>query len=586
MSVLKQTLNVAYDILTAMISLADVTTDVWVAYRFYTTGKFAFFWVSTVVMILAQLAYTVAFTLRFAESSNIRIRKKICVFFCVLPLAPVMSFIFYWASRPDNCISKILRYFGLDTDESVKPDKNEPQITRWIKEKFEKHMGFILEAVIEAFPQSILQMIAIVYYNETEIINVVSILISLISVSTKSLVFSYAIEVKVFIFNWLSLVTDFFGIFMLISWIFYNPLNPGQLTWYGTLWLYKSVFINGLLIVFIGGAMALMFMSGCWKHEISSSRKQGWNCCQSACVQLMLFVFTLILYVCGSALALLLLEVACLCPIAFFAFLINHERFTGSTQRSSLFIRLFNWLYAARNKQDEIVRICCINRCMFVSKLHNNRIFQSYLLRNESSSFRNVTLPELRYRVAPLYPEKAQLKAHFIHFYMNIPNDVYKDYNDQKKLAPDRRDREKYIMYAIGRVWISMIFFVLFPLHFVSRVINLVYPIIVLCVIDIHHIALLQGIMTFSWLTLLVIWIVMFAVNLKFEYLTWHIAPGVGYFNTSSSLDVDKFEQKLTSYYDKIYLAPIREQHLIQLFGEDIAQIIISMLDIFEDDED
>eukprot|EP01084_Bolivina_argentea_P162420 282669_1 len=192
MSCLKKLLNGLYDIVTACISVADVTTDVWVAYRFYTTGKTAFFWLSVVIMFLAQIAYTVAFTLRFAESSNVSIKKKILVFLCMLPFAPIMSFIFYWASRPDNCVSSVLRYFGLDTDESSAPDKNEPQITRWIKEKFEKHMGFILEAVIEAFPQSILQMIAIVYYNETEIINVISILISLVSVSTKSMVFSYA----------------------------------------------------------------------------------------------------------------------------------------------------------------------------------------------------------------------------------------------------------------------------------------------------------------------------------------------------------------------------------------------------------
>ena len=67
---------------------------------------------------------------------------------------------------------------------------------------------------------------------------------------------------------------------------------------------------------------------------------------------------------------------------------------------------IFNWLSSSRSKQDEIVRICCVNRCMFISKLHNNRIFQSYLLRNEATSYSNVNLPELRYRVAPLYQKK------------------------------------------------------------------------------------------------------------------------------------------------------------------------------------
>eukprot|EP00483_Globobulimina_turgida_P006003 UN06013 len=92
--------------------------------------------------------------------------------------------------------------------------------------------------------------------------------------------------------------------------------------------------------------------------------------------------------------------------------------------------------------------------------------------------------------------------------------------------------------------------------------------------------------MTFAWLLAFVIWIIMFLINIKFEYLTWHIAPGHGYFNTYSSLDVEKFENKLNAYYDKIYLAPIREKCLIQLFGNDISKIIISMLDIFDDDDE
>ena len=109
MSCLRKTLSILYDIVTACISVADVTTDVWVCYRYWVTDKMAFFWISTVVMILAQLAYCVAFVLRYTQSSSISLKKQICVFFVMLPLAPVMSFIFYWASRKNNCISKILK---------------------------------------------------------------------------------------------------------------------------------------------------------------------------------------------------------------------------------------------------------------------------------------------------------------------------------------------------------------------------------------------------------------------------------------------------------------------------------------------
>ena len=87
-------------------------------------------------------------------------------------------------------------------------------------------------------------MIAIVYYDETEWLNIISILISLISVATKSLVFSQAIEFSVFIFNWLSLVTDFFGIFCILSWVFYNPnpnpSNAQNISDLGKIWLWQA----------------------------------------------------------------------------------------------------------------------------------------------------------------------------------------------------------------------------------------------------------------------------------------------------------------------------------------------------------
>ena len=137
MSCLKKSLNILYDVVTACISVADVTTDVWVAYRFYISGKMTFFWISTIVMILAQIAYTIAFILRFG-SSSLGMKKTAFIFFCALPLAPVMSFIFYWASRPDNCISHLLTSIGLNSDEMDQGNENEPQITKWIKEKFEK----------------------------------------------------------------------------------------------------------------------------------------------------------------------------------------------------------------------------------------------------------------------------------------------------------------------------------------------------------------------------------------------------------------------------------------------------------------
>ena len=79
--------------------------------------------------------------------------------------------------------------------------------------------------MIEAFPQSILQLAAIVYFEDWNLIAIISITISMASVAAKSLVFSVAgaINIKQMAFNWLCAITDFCGIFFVVSWVFYVP---------------------------------------------------------------------------------------------------------------------------------------------------------------------------------------------------------------------------------------------------------------------------------------------------------------------------------------------------------------------------
>ena len=102
----------------------------------------------------------------------------------------------------------------------------------------------MLEALIEAFPQSLLQIIAIVYYQEANYVSIISILISMFSVMTKSLILSQGVEKYTFIWTWLCVVTDFFGIFFTLTWIFYSndaieSEYFGYFNIFGIIWWYK-----------------------------------------------------------------------------------------------------------------------------------------------------------------------------------------------------------------------------------------------------------------------------------------------------------------------------------------------------------
>ena len=224
-SCLSTSLTNCYDILTILISVADVTTDVWVIYNFKIAKRNTFFIIALIVMLFAQFSYAMAFMLRFKVTTikKSSCRYRLTVFLLILPLTPFMSFIFYWCTEfPQNCFIKFLeKYFDIEDRIDIQDGSsatNEAKLMIWIKKKATKHMGFILEAMIEALPQSIIQLIAIVYYQDTQIINIASICISLLSVATKTMVFSVAIDFRAFIFNWLSLVCDFFGVFAIVVW--------------------------------------------------------------------------------------------------------------------------------------------------------------------------------------------------------------------------------------------------------------------------------------------------------------------------------------------------------------------------------
>ena len=252
---ISRTLTNSYDLLAILISLADVTTDVWVIYNYKVSGRQLFFDISLTAMIIAHLSYAIAVVARFKGLIWSHPFKHFCLFVISIPLTPFMSFIFFLISFDDNnCILKVLADFGFHDEFSWRRvTKRQASMLIWIRTKLSKHAGFIMEgvlfflpfnfvcihretfhclfvrlcvrvttliqlAVFEALPQSIIQLIAIVYYQDTELINVISICISLLSVATKTMVFSIAIDYRVFFFNWLSLMCDFFAIFAIVSW--------------------------------------------------------------------------------------------------------------------------------------------------------------------------------------------------------------------------------------------------------------------------------------------------------------------------------------------------------------------------------
>ena len=172
----------------------------------------------------------------------------------------MLSFIFYFAADENDRLTKYLydRFYlrlqsFIDTEEDE--DDNEPKMMKWMKKKFGSHIGFIAESIIESFPASIVQMSAMVMYRNVNILSIISILLSLLSICTKSCVISIgaAIDRLTQIFSWLCIVIDFFGIYTVISFVF--DTDDDLLF---KIWIYKvSIFIVPAA-VFVGVSYAVL----------------------------------------------------------------------------------------------------------------------------------------------------------------------------------------------------------------------------------------------------------------------------------------------------------------------------------------
>eukprot|EP01084_Bolivina_argentea_P064368 117404_1 len=96
-----------YDIFTAIVSLLDVITDIIVLVEFYILGRMPFFYASLTILIIAQLAYCIAFWWKFKKSFDSYAIGSIG-FCCMLPFAPILSFAFFFTENDNTRLSKYL----------------------------------------------------------------------------------------------------------------------------------------------------------------------------------------------------------------------------------------------------------------------------------------------------------------------------------------------------------------------------------------------------------------------------------------------------------------------------------------------
>ncbi|ETO08707.1 hypothetical protein RFI_28678 [Reticulomyxa filosa] len=305
--------------------------------QYYDENEKVFFWVGVSNLIIAQLCYNFAFIIRYEGSSSCI--RRLLIFTCLLPLSPLLSFAFYWASLPNNKLSILLKRIGLEPQEynskaNASNSEEGLDLREWAVERFHKNLGFLLEAAVEAFPQSLIQMSALVYTSRANWVTLSSIFLSLISFATKSIVFCQSTSFWVFIYNWVSMFCDFVGIFVVVSWVFFLPSIHteqtiqhtffGRISVMGQVWLLKVVIfsIPSTLFFTITCSFALandLYNGGIYRRTLCSF-------CQFCVVLLFYTLLAIIFFVCSFVVSLFVVEIPCFSLVVLLLHIVQKTR--------------------------------------------------------------------------------------------------------------------------------------------------------------------------------------------------------------------------------------------------------------------
>ena len=358
------------------------------------------------------------------------------VFLIVIPISPLLPFIFYWASFPSNSFSKFLKFCGLDPDEvdandyrtaSSKPtptpilshqqpllqnnsisislsssspssylhygvgkNKTDKELKKaqrkakyermnaWFQTRILFNCGFLIEGVMQSFPQAILQCVAMMHYGEDDnYLAVISIILSLLSIGIKSIVMFLDSYCTIYIIHkWMSCMTDFLAIFVTIS-LAFSHIDDNQqqssqciflcdwieingISWLGYFWFYKVFFITLPLVFLLVLGLILFYVHSFWEENNCLKLPLILQCC-SFFPSLFIFLLLWIPGIIGVVIGCVGFEVGLYCWFLWLFHQWNHDRFPTDSNHPNTWNLLFKFLMTNDKYDKKFKKLSNIN---------------------------------------------------------------------------------------------------------------------------------------------------------------------------------------------------------------------------------
>eukprot|EP01083_Nonionella_stella_P000581 1649_1 len=588
-------LNLTYDILTILISIADVTTDIIVLVLFYLQGRTTFFTFSLVILIVAQTAYALIFMARYKVLTHLdNLGQAVLAFLALLPFGTFIAFIIYFTDNTDSWFAQTFeRITGLSVQYNLQHawlTNRQSVMTTWMIKKLSKHIGFIVEAGIEALPQSLLQITAIVYYKEANYISIASIFISMFSVASKSLVFSQGIDIKTYIWTWLCIVIDFFGIFFCLSFVFYTNNTVltaqylGSFTPIGFMWFIK-VMVSVVPIVSSGYLWWFCFGMWRWVHEICVSTYN------SSCEKVWYSIFIIFAGSFGAlvagCVAFLALEIFCFSFLALVLFLGFTRRWNSYTVKNisdtvNSIIQFIATTSVFDCKNDRMLRVVAVNKfiagnystnynvppvCSKINEIERSEGVNG-LKQINYGFLRDNCGSERRQRTAKIFPL----------LYWLLTDEFAPSKDDWKDCIMCRRDGWKVNCKDCFFLWFYIAVWIQLPVFIVAKLFQAIFPYVIVAYLmyedHLMDINMFQFAMLATCIGLHVVLLVLGVMVCRIHFWLWHIDAGRTELYLSPNWTSEKLMQPVNKWYATQTSYPLIEKILMEMYG-DIGRVIM-----------
>eukprot|EP01084_Bolivina_argentea_P087743 158472_1 len=397
------------------------------------------------------------------------------------------------------------------------------------------------------------------------------------SITSKSLIISQGVEWKSYFFCWLCVCTDFFSVFFIVSWIFVSNeyINAdflGNFSLIAEIWCIKMAVA---IVLPIACMPIFWFAFAMWCVIYVIFNEMEVHCC---CKFVFLFLFltlgnalAAILYCMFAFLATLFAEILSFSFVAVFIWgilTVDNWNYTDQVSANAISEFLFFVSNGSNKHNDKLIRISSIN---FAYNPQSD-LAQYILQRKQDETLHQLTYQNIRDHSRN--PEDA-----------NLFKDIFQAYCTRWQGTGWHRwneNPEKFaevIMETAG----YLLLYISFPIYMLSRVVTVVYPYFIIGYITYYHLWFKMNIFELAMLGIYVL-LQMITVILGFFVVRthmwlWHIMPGMNRYRMElHKLDINAFLKRLYHFYDSIQWMPITKGILVEKFGKDIGEIIVSYL--------